>query len=71
MQKVVSLTGAHGGNVTIFKDVDLFEKFNNVPNKSLFNDAHSLKLFKNNPQEPNRKLYVDIVNAEYNFAKKG
>jgi hypothetical protein len=74
MERAVSLTGAHGGNVTIFKDEDLSGKSNNVPNKPSFNGAHALKLFKLNPNilgNPPRKLYVDIVNAEKNTLNKG
>jgi hypothetical protein len=46
MQRVVSFTCAHGGNVIIFKDDDLSSKSNSVPNKPSFSGAHSLKLFQ-------------------------
>lgn len=73
MQRVVSLTGAHGGNVVIFKDEDLSGRSNSVPNKPSFSGANAMKLFKNNPLEPQnpRKLYVDIINAEKNNMNKG
>lgn len=83
MQRVVSFTGAHGGNVIIFKDEDLSGKSNSVPNKPSFSGAHSLKLFQSidkirgantgnllNNANP-RKLYVDIVNAEKNLLQNG
>lgn len=74
MQKVVSLTGAHGGNIVIFKDVDLSGKSNSVPNKPSFSGAHALKLFKSNSSDTSLvpcKLYMDVVNAERNFLRKG
>jgi hypothetical protein len=73
MQKVVSLTGAHGGNVVIFKHAELSGKSNNVPNKPSFGGAHALKLFKENPLELQcpRKLYVDVINSEKNFSNLG
>lgn len=73
MQKIVSLTGAHGGNVVIFKSEELSGKCNNVPNKPSFSGAHALKLFANNPTNVGhpRKLYVDVVNAEKNYINNG
>ena len=35
MLRVVSLTGAHGRNVVLFKHQDLSRKANNIPNKPL------------------------------------
>lgn len=49
MQRLVSLTGAHSGNVVIFKDEELSGKGNNVPNKPNFSGAHAMKLFVDNP----------------------
>ena len=72
MQRVVSLTGAHGGNVMIFKDEQLSDKVNSVPNKPSFNGAHAMKLFANNPVDIHpRKLYIDVVNAKKNFMNNG
>ena len=72
MQRVVSLTGAHGGNVVIFKDGELSRKGNNVPNKPSFSGAHAMKLFADNPTETTpKKLYIDVVNAEKNYLKNG
>jgi len=74
MQKAMSLTGAHGGNVVIFKDWDLFGKSNIVPNKPSFNSAHAKKLFQRNPTDSSaipQLLYIDIVNAEKFFLRKG
>ena len=74
MQAAVSLTGAHGGNVIIFKDNELSGKSNNVPNKPSFSGAHALKMFMIDPSdeaEIPRKLYVAVVNAEKNFLGKG
>lgn len=74
MQKAVSLTGAHGGNVVIFKDQDLSRKSNSVPNKPSFSGVHAKKLFQENPTDSSaipRLLYVDVVNAEKNFLRKG
>ena len=48
MQMVVSFKGAHGGNVVIFKDQDLFRKPNNVLNKPSFNGTHANKEFERN-----------------------
>lgn len=45
---VVSFKGAHGGNVVIFKDQDLFRKSNNVLNKPSFNGTHANKEFERN-----------------------
>jgi hypothetical protein len=72
MQRVLSSTGAHGGNVIIFKDEQLSGKQNNIPSKPSFNGAHAGKLF-----EPSRlsggasKLYTDVVAAERNFISSG
>ena len=74
MQRVVSLTGAHGRNIIIFKDHDLSGKSNDVPCKPSFSGAHALKLFKDNPLDSNpirHKLYVCVVNTEHNFLRKG
>jgi hypothetical protein len=37
MQKVLSTTNIHHGKVTIFKELDLTGKYNNVPNKLFLN----------------------------------
>lgn len=75
MQKAVSLTGAHGGNVIIFKDIDLSGKSNSVPNKPSFSGTHAMKLFKLKPETLTgptpQKLYIDVVNAEQNCANRG
>jgi hypothetical protein len=74
MEKIVSLTGAHGGNVVIFKDTDLSGKSNNVPNKPSFSGAHAMKFFSPKPDDTSenpRPLYVDLVNAEKNFNNNG
>ena len=74
MQKVVSLTGAHGGNVVIFKDENFSGKSNSVPNKPSFSGAHAHNFFKSIPSNMSlvpRKLYVDVVNSERNFLRKG
>lgn len=72
MQKIISSTGAHGGNVIIFQDEQLSGKQNNVPSKPSFNGAHAARLFM-----PSRllggspKLYTDIVAAEKKFIDSG
>lgn len=74
MERVISETGAHGGNVVIFKDQELSGKSNNVPNKPSFSGAHALKLFKEDPQSisvPPKKRFVDVVNAEKNNLRRG
>ena len=75
MEKVVSLTGAHGSNVVIFKSQDLSGKSNNVPRKPSFSGAHALKLFKVNPTAKDPKfakpLYIDLVNSEKNLMRRG
>jgi hypothetical protein len=75
MQKAISLTGAHGRNVVIFKDDGLFGKSSSVPNKPSFSGAHAMKLFKNHPssvdQHIPRKLYFDVVQAENNLFRGG
>jgi len=43
MQRVVSLIGAHRGNVIIFKDENLPGKSNLVPTKPSFFGAHVFK----------------------------
>jgi len=72
MQKVISATGAHGGNVKIFKDEKLSGKKNNIPCKPSFNGAHAARLFKASPLEDGSEvLYKDVVNAEKNFLDNG
>jgi hypothetical protein len=72
MQKVVSSTGAHGGNVIIFKDDQLSGKKNNVPNKPSFNGKHASNFFKKSSlpggSDP---LYKDVVAAEKNYIGDG
>jgi len=46
IQKVLSATRAHGGNVVIFKDANLNRKANSVPNKPSLSGAHCNKIFK-------------------------
>ena len=68
MQRVLSSTGAHGGNVQIFKDDQLSGAANSVPNKPSFNGVHAAKLFK--PSILPRgfeKLYTNLVASEKNF----
>lgn len=45
MQRVLSTIGAHGGNVVIFKDVNLSGKSNFVPNKPSLSGANCAKIF--------------------------
>ena len=74
MQKVVSLTGVHGGNIVIFKDEMLSGKSNSIPNKPSFSGAHAQKLFKSTPSDTSpvpHKLYVDVVNSKRIFYAKG
>lgn len=74
MERTISMTGAHGGNVKIFKDDALSGKVNSVPNKPSFSGANAQKIFQKNPfdlSEHPRKLYVDLVNSEKNFMRKG
>jgi hypothetical protein len=72
MQKVLSSTGAHGGNVLIFKDDKLSSKSNNVPSKPSFNGAHAAKLFQPSTLlGGSNKLYIDVVSAERNFIDCG
>jgi len=74
MERIISESGAHGGNVIIFKDEQLSGKSNNVPNKPSFSGAHALKLFKEDPEStiaPPKKRYIDVVNAERNNLRRG
>ena len=71
MQRAVSLTRTHGGNVTIFKDSILSRMSYDIPSKSSFSGVHALKLFKESLDQPTRKLYVDVVNTKNNLAWKG
>ena len=72
MQKVLSATGAHGGNVKIFKDEKLSQNKNNIPCKPSFNGAHAARLFKASPLEDGSQvLYKDVVNAKKNFLDNG
>jgi hypothetical protein len=74
MLRVVSLTGAHGRNVVLFKDQDLYRKANNIPNRPLL-----VVRMQRNYSEINlidtslvtRMLYVDVVNAKKNSLYKG
>jgi len=74
IERIVSLTSAHGGNMTIFKNEDCSSLKNNVPNKPLFNGVYVFKFFKLNSSiqgNPPRKLYVDIINAKKNTLNRG
>jgi hypothetical protein len=75
MEKAISVCGAHGGNVKIFKDAELSGKSNSVPNKPSFSDANVKKLFgpspfcepsSGYPNAPIRPLWMDVVDAEHN-----
>ena len=46
MQRVLSATGAHGGNVKIFKDIELSSASNSVPNKPSLSGANCKKIFR-------------------------
>lgn len=72
MQKVLSSTGAHGGNVIIFTDGKASRKSNNVPCKPSFNGAHAAKLFNASTLPGgSEKLYTDVVATERNFIDSG
>jgi len=72
MQKVLSATRAHGGNVKIFKDEKLSGNKNNIPSKPSFNGAYAAHLFKASPLEDGSQiLYKDVVNAEKKFLDNG
>lgn len=74
MEKIISQTSAHWGNVIIFKDKELSRKSNNVPNKPSFSCAHALKLFKEDPDSttvPSKKRYLDVVIAKRNNLRRG
>jgi len=68
MQRVLSSTGAHGGNVKILKDEELSGKSNSIPNKPSLSGTNSKKLFKPSilPEGSQEALYIDIVNVEKN-----
>lgn len=72
LQKILSATGAHGGNVLIFKDQDLSGKSNSIPNKPSLSGANCAKIF--NPSTlpgGSDKVWKDIVNASRNFTDSG
>jgi hypothetical protein len=72
MQRVLSATRAHGGNVLIFKDADLSGKSNDVPNKPSLSGAHCSKIFlKNTLPRGSEKIWMDIVHATKNFMNGG
>jgi len=72
MQRVLSSTGAHGGNVRIFKNNNLSGQHSNVPSKPSFNECHAAKLFKPSTLlGGSTKLYVDVVPAEKSFMSGG
>lgn len=72
MQRVISSTGAHGGNVVIFKDDKLSGKKNSVPSKPSFNGVHAEKLFKMSTlPSGSEKLFTDVITAERNFIDGG
>ena len=72
MQRVISSTSAHGGNVVIFKDNKLSGKKNNVPNKPSFNGVHAEKLFrKSTLPSGSEKLFTDVIIVERNFIDGG
>ena len=68
MQRVLSTTGAHGGEVKILKDNQLSRNTNSVPNKPSFDGAHIDKLFKPSTLEGgSNRVWKDLVAAERNF----
>jgi len=72
MQKVLLSTGAHGGNVKIFKDEKLSGQKNNIPCKPSFNGVYATRLFKKPVLEGGSEvLYFDIVSVEKNFLDNG
>lgn len=72
MQRVISSTGAHGGNVVIFKDDKLSGKKNSVPSKPSFNGVHAEKLFKKSTLPFGlEKLFTDVITTERNFIDGG
>jgi len=72
MQKVISSTGAHGGNVVIFKDPELSGKSNSVPNKPSLSGANCNKLFKPSTLEGGSdKLWKDVVHSTKNLLDGG
>jgi len=72
MQRVLSATGAHGGDVKILKDEQLSGKINSVPNKPSFGGAHVAKLFKPSTLEGGSdRVWKDVVSAERNFIEDG
>jgi len=72
IQKVLSSTGAHGGNVMIFKDADLSGKSNSVPNKPSLSGAHCNKIFQASKLEGGSdKVWKDIVHSCKNFLSGG
>jgi hypothetical protein len=73
MQMVLSSTGAHGGNVIIFKNAHLSGTKNNIPSKPSFNGVHAAKLFVEStvPGGPKKHIYTDVVAAEKNFINSG
>lgn len=72
LQRILSATGAHGGNVIIFKDHDLSGKANSVPNKPSLSGANCAKIFKPNTLEGGSdKVWKDLINACRNFTEGG
>ena len=72
MQKIISSTGAHGGNVIIFKDHELSGKSNSVPNNPNFSGANCSKLYKLSTLEGGSdKLWKDVVNSTKNLLDGG
>jgi len=68
MQKVLSSTNTHKGNVIIFRDGKASGKSNDVPCKPSFNGAHVAKLFSASTLlGKSEKLYIDVIAVERNF----
>jgi len=72
IQKVLSATGAHEGNVVIMKDAELSGKSNSIPNKLNLSGANCKKIFsKSSLAGGSDKVYKDIVNATRNMLNGG
>ena len=64
----MSSTGAHRGNVIIFKDGKASGKSNDVPCKPSFGGAHAAKLFTASTLPGgSEKLYTNVVAVKRNF----
>jgi hypothetical protein len=71
MEKSLSATGMHGGNVVISKDIDRSGPNSNIPKKPSLSGVNVGRLFQPSTWSGQDRVWKDVLRSEDNQLQRG